>query len=720
MEKQVEELPLEALPCQFWGAVKIYTEKPHIINRRICGAVNLWIGVTHDNFSRQRVLGFLDEILNYDVRNKVENVHGSPILSGIVYDNNNSTEVIGSKSNNADSEGADCQAELNQIEKIKDVLCKCGLRSLQETSNSDCSDNMCGQEKGASEDNDLKDHDHFKFSSIANVNTRQLDIPWQQLLQDETLKIAVIRRVLPKQVEKFTPPLEIVLIDGENVRVSYFAASKTAVPSVVPCTNYSLSFTTTGIGLSYFEDNGSESPEARASTVWLQKNVLPKLKKWSAEVQEGGDVEDKGSLKLINVQEYNQLYQQLKIKYGKALVKMWPETTDPLKYVYEDIAIATYLILIWQQERKKKGLTTNQTFVDLGCGNGLLVHILSSEGHQGLGIDIKKRHIWDMFPKHIQLKEEAIEPSDKNLFPAYDWLIGNHSDELTPWIPVIAAKSKYTTRFFVIPCCAHDFDCKYRRKYTGRSQYSDYLEYVKEVGSVCGFEVWQDKLRIPSTKRVCLIGQERTYSALETPQMNQKIDQFIRKRSTKSIESQTRDGSCENLGSNTHKAGNHILWTENFKAREAVQAVRNCTQLEKTIKDDLVSTVARMLMEKKHILEVEISKNSFVTWDRGGSMTLGDIAKRMEPNQLSALKNECGGLQTLLKNHKHIFNISRGVANLQIPIPVWRAKVSSSHIKTKLCWFHINHITGCPLPSQTCVYAHGNSDLKDVREVPSK
>nr|XP_045619104.1 uncharacterized protein LOC123770980 isoform X3 [Procambarus clarkii] len=521
MEKQVEELPLEALPCQFWGAVKIYTEKPHIINRRICGAVNLWIGVTHDNFSRQRVLGFLDEILNYDVRNKVENVHGSPILSGIVYDNNNSTEVIGSKSNNADSEGADCQAELNQIEKIKDVLCKCGLRSLQETSNSDCSDNMCGQEKGASEDNDLKDHDHFKFSSIANVNTRQLDIPWQQLLQDETLKIAVIRRVLPKQVEKFTPPLEIVLIDGENVRVSYFAASKTAVPSVVPCTNYSLSFTTTGIGLSYFEDNGSESPEARASTVWLQKNVLPKLKKWSAEVQEGGDVEDKGSLKLINVQEYNQLYQQLKIKYGKALVKMWPETTDPLKYVYEDIAIATYLILIWQQERKKKGLTTNQTFVDLGCGNGLLVHILSSEGHQGLGIDIKKRHIWDMFPKHIQLK-------------------------------------------------------------------------------------------------------------------------------------------------------------------------------------------------------VEISKNSFVTWDRGGSMTLGDIAKRMEPNQLSALKNECGGLQTLLKNHKHIFNISRGVANLQIPIPVWRAKVSSSHIKTKLCWFHINHITGCPLPSQTCVYAHGNSDLKDVREVPSK
>lgn len=33
-----------------------------------------------------------------------------------------------------------------------------------------------------------------------------------------------------------------------------------------------------------------------------------------------------------------------------------------------------------------------------------------------------------------------ITPSDSCLYPDYDWLIGNHSDELTPWIPVIAAR----------------------------------------------------------------------------------------------------------------------------------------------------------------------------------------------------------------------------------------------------------------------------------------
>lgn len=83
---------------------------------------------------------------------------------------------------------------------------------------------------------------------------------------------------------------------------------------------------------------------------------------------------------------------------------MWPEKTDPLKFVYEDIAIATYLILLWQQERKEKDLVEYQSFVDLGCGNGLLVYILCGEGHTGLGIDIKKRGIWDLFSTHVELK----------------------------------------------------------------------------------------------------------------------------------------------------------------------------------------------------------------------------------------------------------------------------------------------------------------------------
>lgn len=56
--------------------------------------------------------------------------------------------------------------------------------------------------------------------------------------------------------------------------------------------------------------------------VWLKKNVLPKVVKWATEVSEDGIVNDRGSLQLIDIAEYNEVYQRLKIKYGKPLVKV--------------------------------------------------------------------------------------------------------------------------------------------------------------------------------------------------------------------------------------------------------------------------------------------------------------------------------------------------------------------------------------------------------------
>lgn len=163
---------------------------------------------------------------------------------------------------------------------------------------------------------------------------------------------------------------------------------------------------------------------------------MVKLARWSVERRRSGF---KNSLSLISISKYSKAYQELKEKY-KGLVKVWPEVTDPEKFVYEDVAIAAYLLILWEQERAERGVVAKQSFVDLGCGNGLLVHILSSEGHPGRGIDVRRRKIWDMYGPQTHLEEGAITPNDKTLFPDVDWLIGNHSDELTPWIPVIAAR----------------------------------------------------------------------------------------------------------------------------------------------------------------------------------------------------------------------------------------------------------------------------------------
>lgn len=52
------------------------------------------------------------------------------------------------------------------------------------------------------------------------------------------------------------------------------------------------------------------------------------------------------------------------------MLKDWQESTDPAKHVWEDVAVAAWLIVLWKNmyaEGRPPG-----GFVDLGCGNGLL------------------------------------------------------------------------------------------------------------------------------------------------------------------------------------------------------------------------------------------------------------------------------------------------------------------------------------------------------------
>ena len=52
------------------------------------------------------------------------------------------------------------------------------------------------------------------------------------------------------------------------------------------------------------------------------------------------------------------------------------------------------LQLLWDKEREERGLTKKQTFVDLGCGNGLLVYLLTSEGVS------EGSNIWSLLTQH--------------------------------------------------------------------------------------------------------------------------------------------------------------------------------------------------------------------------------------------------------------------------------------------------------------------------------
>nr|OQO24733.1 hypothetical protein B0A51_08804 [Rachicladosporium sp. CCFEE 5018] len=221
---------------------------------------------------------------------------------------------------------------------------------------------------------------------------------------------------------------------------------------------------------------------------------------------------------IIPQKRYQDTYARLKAKYGKQLTTSWVEVTDPVKHVFEDIGIAAFLIELWDDmyhrpvtvnavlhgdadaasgaldacEDVKEYCNNDATadlahggevqasgsklrfpgFVDIGCGNGILVYILLSEGYPGFGFDARERKSWPTFPTAIRkhLKQQVLVPEifrstvdlahegdsswQNGLFDHGTFIVSNHADELTAWTPLLAYLNHGA--FLAIPCCSHD------------------------------------------------------------------------------------------------------------------------------------------------------------------------------------------------------------------------------------------------------------------------
>uniref|UniRef100_A0A1B0CTG8 tRNA (uracil-O(2)-)-methyltransferase n=1 Tax=Lutzomyia longipalpis TaxID=7200 RepID=A0A1B0CTG8_LUTLO len=370
------------------------------------------------------------------------------------------------------------------------------------------------------------------------------------------------------------------------------------------------------------------------------------------------------SLSLVGIEPYSRKYQQLKEKYGEDLVKGWLEVTDPQKYVFEDIAIAAYLLVLWEMERKRLEITTFQSFIDVGCGNGLLVYILTSEGHPGMGIDLRKRNIWEKFPSNIRLTEKTLNPKESNELEPTDWIIGNHSDEMSPWIPVLAAKNSPNCRFFLLPCCAYEFSgMKFQRRDCKLSVYQDFLKYTERISEICGISTQRDRLRIPSTKRVCIVGYARDHFDAED------LGKFI------------ENESCGK-----------------FQARESVEKVRNCTQLPKNITNQIVEIVFRELLNTSS--GQSDPERGSENWNAGGVIDLPELAEKIPQDLLTALKAELVQSQVKIRDPRKVTEDKRNPKIEEILVKL------AKKFKEKDCWFFVNHPNGCPLANEDCTYRH--------------
>jgi tRNASer (uridine44-2'-O)-methyltransferase len=165
------------------------------------------------------------------------------------------------------------------------------------------------------------------------------------------------------------------------------------------------------------------------------------------------------------------------------------------------------------------------------------VHILLAEGYGGAGIDVRARTSWDHYPTSTQahLHVHALDPTalpttaetieDPFLKPGV-FILGNHADELTPWVPILSTICS-SSGYLSIPCCAWTFDGRYDRSRdvpyppptpnfadslnlgdegSNTSSYSMYRIWLASLSSFCGWEVECEVLRIPSTRNWAIIG----------------------------------------------------------------------------------------------------------------------------------------------------------------------------------------------------------------------
>ncbi|KAF2257417.1 DUF1613-domain-containing protein [Trematosphaeria pertusa] len=300
---------------------------------------------------------------------------------------------------------------------------------------------------------------------------------------------------------------------------------------------------------------------------------------------------------IIPQKTFQDTYVYLKGKYAKDLIENWVEQTPANKHVFEDLGIAAFLIELWSemyggnppqesdnstkdqanvsadssasalaiasQQRRLKAQRSFPGFVDIGCGNGLLVYILNKEGWTGWGFDARRRKTWATFGEDYQnhLKEMLLvpeildtsdgqdeepetvsgaPPSHNGIFPPGTFIVSNHADELTLWTPLLAHLS--SSPFIAIPCCSHNFGgTRFRSPHhsgyfassttTSQKQpsaYASLCSYTAYLTTIMGYEWEKEHLRIPSTRNVAIIGRKRTKGEKVNGSLEDKLA-FVRR-----------------------------------------------------------------------------------------------------------------------------------------------------------------------------------------------
>lgn len=124
---------------------------------------------------------------------------------------------------------------------------------------------------------------------------------------------------------------------------------------------------------------------------------------------------------------------------------------------------------------------------------------------------------------------------------------------------------------------------------------------MREVGERCGFVVEMDRLCIPSTKRICLVGRTRTYPETDEPTMAEQRAALVAERHGADFVARPR--LCFVAYNCFLSALQHLL----PPLLPSKQVQRNATRLAPELRQAIISAVVTALLEvdDSHVVELD-------------------------------------------------------------------------------------------------------------------
>ena len=194
------------------------------------------------------------------------------------------------------------------------------------------------------------------------------------------------------------------------------------------------------------------------------------------------------------------------------------------------------------------------------------------QGFAGYGIDLRARKSWSLWGPDTPLRTTTLSPPELCLqsnpsnppFPHGSFLIGNHADELTPWIPLLAALVPESA-FLNMPCCLHTLTERFNRgEYSideeliassptlikndlqeyqslsgdNKGRYAAYLKYIAELTLKAGWRLQREALRVPSTKNWAFVGRNRIWDGTSDQEIGKEcaIKDWIKDIASRKLE----------------------------------------------------------------------------------------------------------------------------------------------------------------------------------------